>query len=77
MSPTTVSSPAPPIPSLAFRDFDRESVFKNIEEHFLNPDALNLVIEFDNSTARAAIDLDDEKVKEVLNAEVRHYPGNP
>lgn len=77
MSPTTVSSPALSHRPLAFKDFDQESVFKNIGDHFLKPDALNLVVEFDSSTARAAVDLDQDQIKEVLKTEVRHNLGNP
>lgn len=77
MPPTALSSPALSMQRLVLEDFDQESVFINAEAHFLNPDARNLVVEFDNSTARVAIDLDQERVREVLQAEVRYNLGKP
>ena len=74
---TTIRSPALSNQPLAFDNFDEETVFKATEEHFLKPDALNLVIEFDNSAARAAVDLDQEQIKKVLQAEVRYNSRNP
>ncbi|SLM37579.1 hypothetical protein LPUS_07476 [Lasallia pustulata] len=66
---TTIPCPALSNLPLAFNDFDEETVFETAKEHFLKPDALNLVIEFDNSTARAAVDLNQEQIKAVLQAE--------
>lgn len=76
MPPTAVSSPALFTQRLVFQDFDQESVFKDVEKYFMTPDALNLVIEFNSSTAHVAIDLDVEQIKEVLKTEVRYNPGN-
>lgn len=73
---TTIPCPALSNLPLAFNDFDEETVFETAKEHFLKPDALNLVIEFDNSTARAAVDLNQEQIKAVLQAEVRYNSGN-
>ncbi|KAI4121056.1 MAG: hypothetical protein LQ347_006969, partial [Umbilicaria vellea] len=79
MSPTAVTSPALFMPRLVLEDFDDEFIFKNAEEQFLNPETRNLVVEFDNSTARVAINLDQERIKDVLQAEVigGHYGFSP
>lgn len=77
MPPAALSSPALSMQRLVLENFDQESVFNHAEAHFLSPDARNLVIEFDNSTARVAIDLDQEQVREVLQAEVRYNLGKP
>lgn len=65
------------MPRLVLEDFDDEFIFKNAEEQFLNPETRNLVVEFDNSTARVAINLDQERIKDVLQAEVRYNQGTP
>lgn len=77
MPPTAVSSPALSMPRLVWENLDQELVFNNAEAQFLNPDTRNLVVEFDRSTARVATNLDQQRIKEVLPAEVRYNLGNP
>ena len=74
MSSNNPSSPPLPNVALPFKDFDQESVFTAFESHFLDLGIRNFVIEFDNTTARAAVDLDEEQIGELLKAEVRVNP---
>ena len=74
MSSNKPSTPSLPNVVLPFRDFDQESVFTAFESHFLDLGIRNFVIEFDNTAAHAAVDLDEEQIRELLKAEVRETP---
>ncbi|MCJ1305133.1 hypothetical protein MMC08_007947 [Hypocenomyce scalaris] len=69
MSSNKPSTPSLPNVVLPFRDFDQESVFTAFESHFLDLGIRNFVIEFDNTAAHAAVDLDEEQIRELLKAE--------
>jgi hypothetical protein len=54
-----------------FEDFDQASVYKNYQAALLRPETHNIVIDFDNATSFAALNLDSVSLKKVLQTEVR------
>ena len=62
--------PGGEIPGI-FEDFDSKVVFKRCEAAVLSKDTKNFVLEFDNSFAKCALNLDLEGVKKVCSSNVR------
>lgn len=60
-----------------FQDFDEPSVYKDYEAAFLNPDTLNVVVEFDSAKAQAALNVEYIGMKEILDLKVREGLREP
>lgn len=56
-----------------FEDFDLSSVYARYASAGLQADTLNFVIDFDSSTAFAALNLDLESIEKALQTEVREH----
>ena len=54
-----------------FEDFDHADVLKKFEESILRPDSLNFALDFDDSRASGARDLNAEQLKQLLTSKVR------
>lgn len=61
--------------SVAFEDFDLKAVFEKCEEAVLSVETQNFILEFDNVSAKCALDVDLNGVRRVLSSEVRWYYG--
>lgn len=54
-----------------FQDFDDLSVYQRYEDAILKADTCNMVIEFDNAKAQAALDVSNFEMKKILDSKVR------
>lgn len=60
-----------------FEDFDQASVYKKYQAALLRPETQNIVIDFDNATSLAALNLDSISLKKILQTEVRPALQHP
>lgn len=67
------------IPAIAtppkFEDFDNETVYKRYEKALFQVDTQNIVIEFDETSAKSALDLTDESIRHLLHREPLKKPA--
>ena len=54
-----------------FEDFDSKPVFNKCEAAVFSMDTKNFVLEFENSSARCALDVDSEGIRKICSSEVR------
>ena len=55
-----------------FEDLDHADVLKKFEESVLQPDSLNFALDFDDSRASGARDLNVGQLKQLLASKVRN-----
>ena len=56
-----------------FHDFDDESIYKSFEKDLMRVEARNFCIQFDRNNASAAMDLDENAMRNLMQIEVRLY----
>lgn len=61
-------------PTPDFKNFDDESIYSQFEDAILRVNTHNVVIEFGNADARAALNVDGSAIQNVLESEVRTFP---
>jgi hypothetical protein len=67
MSALAMSDPRAPG---VFEDLDLKPVFEKCEEAVLSADTQNFILEFDNVSAKCALDVDLHGMREILATEV-------
>ena len=53
-----------------FEDFDQDDIYKRYEASLFKPSTLNVVIDFDNATSFASLNVDSDSVKKILQTKV-------
>ena len=61
--------------SAVFEDFDLKSIYNKCREAILSVDTQNFVLEFDNLSAKCALDVDHHAMRGIISAEVRESYG--
>lgn len=53
-----------------FEDFDQEDIYKRYEAALFEPGTQNVIIDFDNATSLASLNVDCDTVKNILQTKV-------
>lgn len=57
-------------PYEGFENFDQEDIYQRYESALLRTDTRNVIVDFDNNTSFAALDVGSTSVKKILQAQV-------